>query len=59
VVPGETATLLLRSDALRMIADVVPLERGAMGQHVQVRVVDTGKIFRAQVDGRAHLLLNF
>jgi flagellar basal body P-ring formation chaperone FlgA len=59
VAPGETATLLLQSDALRMIADVVPLERGAMGQHVQVRVVDTGKIFRAQVDGRAHLLLNF
>jgi hypothetical protein len=59
VAPGETATLLLQSDALRMIADVVPLERGAMGQHVQVRVVDTGKIFRAQVDGRAHLQLNF
>lgn len=59
VSPGETATLLLRSDALRMIADVVPLERGTMGQHVQVRVLDTGKIFRAQVDGRAHLQLSF
>ncbi len=59
VSPSEHATLLLRSDALRMMADVVPLERGAMGQQVHVRVVDTGKIFRAQVDGRAHLEVNF
>jgi hypothetical protein len=59
VSPGEQATLLLRSDMLRMIADVVPLERGTMGQRIQVRVVDTGKVFSAQVDGRAHLELNF
>lgn len=59
VSPGEQATLLLHSDALRMIADVVPLEGGTMGQQVHVRVVDTGKIFSAQVDGRAHLELNF
>ena len=42
-----------------MIADVVPLERGTMGQRIHVRVVDTGKVFSAQVDGRAHLELNF
>jgi Chaperone for flagella basal body P-ring formation len=59
VSPGEQATLVLHSDMLRMIADVVPLERGAMGQRIHVRVVDTGKIFTAQVDGRAHLELNF
>ena len=59
VSPGEQATLILHSDVLRMIADVVPLERGTMGQQVHVRVVDTGKIFSAQVDGRAHLELNF
>jgi flagella basal body P-ring formation protein FlgA len=59
VSPGEQATLVLRSDALRMTADVVPLERGTMGQRVHVRVMDTGKIFSAQVDGRAHLELNF
>jgi Chaperone for flagella basal body P-ring formation len=59
VSPGEQATLLLRSERLRMIADVIPLERGIMGQQVHVRVMDTGKIFRAQVDGRAHLELNF
>jgi hypothetical protein len=59
VSPGEQATLLLRSDMLRMIADVVPLERGTMGQRIHVRVVDTGKVFSAQVDGRAHLELSF
>lgn len=59
VSPGEQATLILHSEALRMIADVVPMERGTMGQRVHVRVVDTGKIFSAQVDGRAHLELNF
>jgi Chaperone for flagella basal body P-ring formation len=59
VSPGQQATLLLRSNALRMTADVIPLERGTMGQQVHVRVVDTGKIFSAQVDGRAHLQLNF
>jgi hypothetical protein len=59
VTPGETATLLLESDALRMTADVVPLEKGMMGQSVQVRVVDTGKVFSARVDGRAHLESNF
>jgi len=55
VSPGEQATLLLRSNSFRMMADVVALERGAMGQRIHVRVVDTGKIFSAQVDGRAHL----
>ena len=59
VFPGEQATLILHSDALRMIADVAPLERGTMGQQVHVRVLGTGKIFSAQVDGRAHLELNF
>ena len=59
VFPGKQATLLLHSDALLLMADVIPLERGILGQRVQVRVVDTGKIFRAQVDGRAHLELNF
>jgi hypothetical protein len=59
VSPGVQATLLLRSAALRMMADVIPLERGTMGQQVRVRVVDTGKVFSAQVDGRAHLEVNF
>jgi len=52
---GERATLVLHSDALRMFADVIPLERGALGQRISVRLEGTGKIFSAQVDGRAHL----
>jgi hypothetical protein len=59
VSPGERATLLLRSATLQMFADVAPLERGALGQQIRVRVLDTGKIFNARVDGRAHLEVKF
>jgi hypothetical protein len=59
VVPGGRATLVLRSATLQMIADVAPLERGILGQQIRVRVLDTGKIFNAQVDGPAHLEVNF
>jgi hypothetical protein len=59
VAPGERATLMLRSDALRIFVDVVSLERGTLGQQIRVRMVDTGKIFNAQVDGRAHLEVKF
>lgn len=52
---GQRATLVLHSDVLRMIADVMPLEPGALGQQIRVRLLVTGKIFSAQVDGRAHL----
>jgi hypothetical protein len=59
VAPGARATLLLRSATLQMLADVAPLERGTLGQQVRVRVLDTGKIFNARVDGRAHLEVKF
>jgi hypothetical protein len=59
VTAGQQATLLLHSRTVRMIADVVSLERGTMGQRIHVRVIDTGKIFSAQVDGRAHLETTF
>jgi Chaperone for flagella basal body P-ring formation len=59
VTPGQRSTLVLYSDALRMYADVVPLERGSLGQQVRVRMLGTGKVFSAQVDGRAHLELKF
>jgi hypothetical protein len=59
VSPGEQATLVLHSNSFRMIADVLPLQRGSMGQRIQVRVLDTGKIFGALVDGRAHLEVKF
>jgi flagellar basal body P-ring formation chaperone FlgA len=56
---GEQATLLVHSSSFRMMADVVALERGTMGQRIRVRVLETGKIFSAQVDGHAHLEMNF
>jgi hypothetical protein len=57
--PGEEATLVLHSGSMRMIAAAVPLERGTMGQRIHVRVVDTGKVFSAQVVGRGSLDLKF
>ena len=59
VAQGERATLMLHSDALRIFVDVVSLERGTLGQQIRVRMVDSGKIFNAQVDGRAHLEVKF
>jgi hypothetical protein len=56
---GERATLMLRSDALRMFVDVVSLERGALGQQIRVRMAETGKILNARVDGRSHLEVTF
>jgi hypothetical protein len=59
VSPGENATLVMASASVSLMADVVPLERGALGQQILVRVADTGKVFRAKVDGRAHLQVEF
>jgi hypothetical protein len=59
VSPNASATLLLQSATLNMIVDVTPLERGTLGQQVRVRVADTGKVFRAEVDGRGHLEMKF
>lgn len=59
VSPGERATLVLSSAALRMFVDVDPLERGSLGQQVRVRMANTGKVVNARVDGHAHLEVNF
>jgi hypothetical protein len=59
VAAGESATLTLHSDTLRIFVDVVSLERGTLGQQIRVRMPQTGKIFNAQVDGRAHLEVKF
>ena len=56
---GERATLTLHSNALRIFVDVVSLERGTLGQQIRVRMMDTGKILNAQVDGRDHLDVKF
>jgi flagella basal body P-ring formation protein FlgA len=39
--------------------DVVSLERGTLGQQIRVRMMDTGKVLNAQVDGRDHLDVKF
>jgi hypothetical protein len=59
VAPGERATLTLHSHALRIFVDVVSLERGTLGQQIRVRMMDTGKVLSAQVDGRDHLEVKF
>jgi hypothetical protein len=59
VSPGERATLTLHSTALRIFVDVVSLERGTLGQQIRVRMMDTGKVLSAQVDGRDHLDVKF
>jgi hypothetical protein len=59
VAAGESATLTLHSDTLRIFVDVVSLERGTLGQQIRVRMPETGKIFNAHVDGRAHLEVKF
>lgn len=59
IAQGELATLMLHSDALRIFVDVVSLEHGTLGQQIRVRMVDSGKIFNAQVDGRARLEAKF
>jgi hypothetical protein len=56
---GERATLMMHSDTLRMFVDVVSLERGTLGQQIQVRTLDGGRILNAQVDGHAHLDVKF
>jgi hypothetical protein len=58
VTRGERATLVLTSEALRMYVDVISLDSGTLGQQIQVRT-DAGKVFSAQVDGRAHLAVKF
>ena len=55
VFPGQRATLAFRSSGLRIFAEVMPLERGTLGQRIRVRMIDTGKILSALVDGEGHL----
>jgi len=59
VAAGGRARLVLRSNSIAMATEVVPLEAGALGQQIRVRVVDTGKVWTARVDGRSHLQLSF
>jgi hypothetical protein len=56
---GEHATLTLQSAAVRIFADVVSLGNGTLGQQIRVRLLDSGKILNAQVDGKSRLEATF
>jgi hypothetical protein len=59
VAQGERATLTLQSAAVRIFADVVSLGNGTLGQQVRVRLLDSGKVLNAQVDGKSRLEATF
>jgi hypothetical protein len=59
VAQGERATLTLQSAAVRIFVDVVSLEKGTLGQQIRVRLLDSGKVFIAQVNGRSRLAAAF
>ena len=59
VAAGKRARLVLHSGFIQMTADVLPLEQGALGQQIRVRMPDTGKVWKAQVDGQSHLESRF
>lgn len=56
---GRRARLALRSASIEMVEDVLPLEPGVLGQQIRVRMLDTGKVSKARVDGRSHLEVSF
>ena len=59
VAAGVRSRLALRSGFISLVADVIPLEPGHLGQQIRVRMLDTGRIARARVDGRSHLEAKF
>ncbi|MGD0907920.1 MAG: flagella basal body P-ring formation protein FlgA [Candidatus Acidiferrales bacterium] len=59
VAQGEHATLTLQSAAVRIFADVVCLGNGMLGQQIRVRLLDSGKVFNARVDGKSRLEATF
>lgn len=55
VQPGQRAVLTMENAKMQITVDVVPLERGSLGQSIRVRMADSGKIVTAEVIGRARL----
>jgi Chaperone for flagella basal body P-ring formation len=53
--PGQRTVLTLENAKMQITVDVVPLERGSLGQQIRVRMADSGKIVTAEVIGRARL----
>lgn len=55
VLPGQSARLHLHSPDLDMLLDVRALQRGHLDEVIRVRLVGTGRVFRARVTGEAYL----
>jgi flagella basal body P-ring formation protein FlgA len=59
VTPGRLATLNIASSNMQMLLIVNPLERGAMGQKIRVKLSGSGKILEGQVTGLGQLEAKF
>lgn len=59
LVTPRPATLDLASDTMQMFLNVNPLERGALGQKIRVKLSGTGKILQGQVTGFGRLEAKF
>ena len=49
--PGKPARLVLEGAGFRISTRVMPLERGAHGQRIRVRALDSRRVMKAQVTG--------
>lgn len=59
VEPRKRASLHVVSESMQMVLDVAPLEKGALGQTVRVRVLASGRVLRGQVTGQGRLEARF
>jgi len=57
--PRRHASLHVASENMQMVLDVAPLEKGAFGQTVRVRVLSSGRVLRGQVTGESRLEARF
>jgi hypothetical protein len=57
--PRRHAHLHVASDSMQMVLDVVPLEKGAFGQTVRVRVLASGRALQGKVTGENRLEARF
>ena len=57
--PRRHANLHVTSDNMQMVLAVVPLEKGAFGQTVRVRVLASGRVLRGRVTGEGRLEARF
>ena len=59
VTPGKLVSLRLFSDSTEMLLDVIPLERGLLGDNIRVKLPGTGKVLNGYVVGPGKLEARF